>query len=365
VLFRVLDKAEIGDLVAGFAQRYSVIAPVRHQDSYRFENVSDDLSRIVYDYDTTILPPKKYLLPPTTELFSFSTTQNDVSFDDSTVTPEPRVLFGLHACDINAINRLDQVFLDSEYVDPYYEAQRSVTMVVGISCMPTSHCFCNVWHSDEVNQGFDMFLYDLGDRYLVTIMSVDAAEILSQSTNAREAVSEDSVAFQRRVQEFKDAFAPFPDASQLSMLMYAYYQDPLWDELGERCLSCTACSVVCPTCYCFDIRDVLSPSGEDGVRVRTWDSCCSPDFEIVAGGRNFEGTAAARVRHRFYHKFLGYLNRTGEMLCTGCGRCEIACKAKITPRVVIDALQNRITTRDTSADSCHVAARVEQEGGAR
>lgn len=358
MLFRVLDKEEVGDFIAGFAERYQVIGAVRHQDSFRFEDVSERLDRIELDYDTTILPPKKYLLPPRTKLFSFSTAANDVTDDASLAKPTPRVLFGLHACDINAINRLDQVFLEGDYADPYYAAQRAATMIVGISCMPTAHCFCNAWHTDEVSQGYDLFLHDIGDRYLVTILSVEAAEILSRSTHACEAVPADSVAFQRRQARFKEAFSPMPDVSSLSMLMDAYYHDPLWDELGERCLSCTACSAVCPTCHCFDISDILSPSGEEGVRVRTWDSCCSPDFEAVTGGHNFEATAASRVRHRFYHKFLGYLNRTDEILCTGCGRCDIACKAGITPRVVIEALGNRMDVHDASPA-------VAQKGGAR
>lgn len=339
MLFRVLDKAEIGALVAGFAQRFEVIGPVRHQDSYVFDEVGSDPARMCLDYDTTILPPKKYFMPPEEQLLSFSTSVNR-TFDDGTgIEATPRVLFGLHACDINAINRIDKVFMDSDYVDPYYAAQREATVIVGISCMPTEHCFCTAWGTDEVNQGYDLFLHDIGDRYLVTILSVQAAEVLDRFTNAREALPEDSAAFQKRQAVFKGAFEPMPDSSDLPMLMDAYYDDSLWEELGKRCLSCGACSMVCPTCHCFDIHDVLSPSGESGMRVRTWDSCCSPDFEVVAGGRNFENTAASRVRHRFYHKFLGYLNRYGEVLCTGCGRCEIACKAKINPRVVIGGLQ--------------------------
>lgn len=354
MLFRVLEKTEIGALVAGFAQNYEVVGPVKYQDSFRFDEVGSEPERLCLDYDTTVLPPKKYLMPPEETMLSFETAENNSSEYDDTATA--RVLFGVHACDINAINRIDKVFLDSDYTDPYYAARRASTMIVGISCMPTEHCFCSVWGTDEVNQGYDLFLHDIGDRYLVTILSVEAAETLARFTNAREALPEDSAAFQRRQAEFKAAFEPMPSVSDLPMLMDAYYDDSLWDELGKRCLSCSACAMVCPTCHCFGINDVLSPSGESGVRIRKWDSCCSPDFEVVAGGHNFENTAASRVRHRFYHKFLGYLNRYGEVLCTGCGRCEIACKAKINPRVVIGGLQWRTVSaraKKEGSPSCH------------
>ncbi len=71
------------------------------------------------------------------------------------------------------------------------------------------------------------------------------------------------------------------------MLMDAFHKDPFWEELGGRCLSCTACSAVCPTCFCFDIRDTLDPYGETGRRERVWDACTAPQFALVAGGHNF------------------------------------------------------------------------------
>ncbi|NTU88927.1 MAG: 4Fe-4S ferredoxin [Actinobacteria bacterium] len=349
MLFRVIDKNEIEALVRGFATSYEVVGPVKRGESYVFDEIGCDPSRLCVDYTTTLLPPKKYLLPPREVLFKFSTAQNSVQDFEQEIVP--RVLFGLHACDINAINRLDKVYIDDEYDDPYYHKIRENTLIVGISCMPSEHCFCNVWGTDEVTQGYDLFLHDIGDRYLVSILSVRAAEVLTISTSAREASVQDSVDFQTRNAKFRSAFPSANNISELPMLMDAFYNDALWEELGERCLSCAACSVVCPTCHCFNIKDILSPNGEEGTRVRVWDSCCSPDFAAVAHGHNFRATAASRVRNRFYHKFLGYPSKHGDVLCTGCGRCEVACKATINPRVVIDGLQqDAIAQRNSAID---------------
>ena len=71
------------------------------------------------------------------------------------------------------------------------------------------------------------------------------------------------------------------------MLMDAFHEDEFWEELGGRCLSCNACANVCPTCYCFDIRDALDPRAATGRRERVWDACTSPQFAMVAGGHNF------------------------------------------------------------------------------
>ena len=116
----------------------------------------------------------------------------------------PRVIFGAHACDINALNRLDLVFRDGRYPDPYYVARRAATLVVGVSCMPTDTCFCHLWGADEARFGYDLFLQDIGGKYLVSISSVEAANILEAACSPRVATDEDRIEFRhatRRRQE--------------------------------------------------------------------------------------------------------------------------------------------------------------------
>ena len=119
------------------------------------------------------------------------------------------------------------------------------------------------------------------------------------------------------------------------MLMDTYHSDPFWAELGSRCLNCTACASVCPTCMCFDIVDELAFDGKTGERVREWDCCTNPQFATVAGGHNFRPSERERVRHRMYHKLNGFKEKHGSMLCVGCGRCVDACKTGINPIEVL------------------------------
>ena len=72
------------------------------------------------------------------------------------------------------------------------------------------------------------------------------------------------------------AFNPeIPEIQDVAMLMDAFHSDPFWEELGSKCLACNACAAVCPTCFCFDIQDVLDPDGQTGERQRIWDACTS------------------------------------------------------------------------------------------
>lgn len=335
MFFRVMDKARLPQLVAGLSRDFEIVGPKAKGDTFVLGRI-DDPAELRLDYDSTVLPPKKYFVPPAEELMRFRTQDATVTSD--TAESVSRVLFGLHPCDINALMLMDNVFL-GEFEDPYYKARRDNTLIVGVSCTPTDTCFCNAWGTDEVHWGFDIFLTDLGDRYFVSVRSVKGAELLDALVETRAIEAEDTAEFQAVASRFKAAFPGPIDTAQLPLLLDAKFDDPLWDELGDRCLSCGACSMVCPTCYCFDIKDRLSPDGTEGARVRVWDSCQFSEFAEVAHGHNFRGDRSSRVKYRYYHKQWGYLSKFERVLCVGCGRCERACKADINPRIVIAALQ--------------------------
>lgn len=333
MLYRIIDAAELPLLVQAFMDSYEVVAPVKQGNSYTFDTIEDPRD-ISLDYDVTIASPKKYLFPHKEVLLKFDAIQNDVV--EHAVEITPRVLFGLHACDINGINRLDSVFKDGPYSDPYYRARRDATLIVGLSCRPNENCFCHLWGSDEVRFGFDLFLQAIGNKYMVSMASVEAANILEAACSPRVATDDDRIEVRHAARNRQAGFnAEIPDIQEVSMLMDAFHKDPFWDEVGARCLSCSACSAVCPTCSCFDIEDVLDPSGSTGQRQRVWDGCTSPQFAQVAGGHNFRNDGRNRVRHRFYHKLNGFMATHDRMLCTGCGRCVRACKANINPIEVL------------------------------
>lgn len=113
-------------------------------------------------------------------------------------------------------------------------------------------------------------------------------------------------------------------------LLEAGMNHPVWEEKAERCYSCGSCNLVCPTCYCFNVRDEFDWDMESGRRVREWDGCMLASFAAVAGGHNFRSSKTARYRHRYLRKGLYAPRRvTNEISCVGCGRCITACTAKI------------------------------------
>jgi ferredoxin len=107
-------------------------------------------------------------------------------------------------------------------------------------------------------------------------------------------------------------------------VLEASFPLPLWEALGRRCLGCSICSYVCPSCSCFDVSD--AGSATCGTRCRSWDACTFALFTRHASGHNPRPTQASRYRQRVLHKFAYFpLQNGGEPMCVGCGRCVAQC----------------------------------------
>ena len=130
----------------------------------------------------------------------------------------------------------------------------------------------------------------------------------------------------QRDQTFPDPVAGF---QELPSQFDASYEAEMWNRLGRRCFGCGSCTMVCPTCFCFDVSDRVELNLKEGARVRKWDSCQLVDFALVAGGHNFRPTISSRVRFRIYHKFWIEPEQISQIGCVGCRRCTRACPADI------------------------------------
>jgi sulfite reductase subunit B len=109
------------------------------------------------------------------------------------------------------------------------------------------------------------------------------------------------------------------------LLSKTYGESGFWEKHSEKCLACGSCVLVCPTCYCFDVKEQADLSLEYGERIRTWDGCLLEDFAKIASGENFRPTRPTRYRHRYFKKGKYLFDRFGFISCVGCGRCSSNC----------------------------------------
>ncbi|MBI5175875.1 MAG: 4Fe-4S dicluster domain-containing protein [Candidatus Obscuribacter sp.] len=317
----------------------SVYAPVKvSKQSYSFKAV-EKASEIAFEALRTILPPKKFFYPPSETL---------ISYDDGRILeyqeePEFKVIFGVHPCDLAGLGIMDTIFEDGP-ADSHYVRRRRMSMLVGLSCMPDKHCFCQSMGTDCPEKGYDIFLTDIEDGYFLQSQSTMGGAFLDGSgmtgilERAREAHKDRYKEFWiRRKDAFSIGFAP----DNLRATMDMEWDNPVWEELGNRCLSCGNCTPVCPTCYCFDLVDVASLSGDSGERRREWDSCQFTGFAQVAGDFNFRPGPVDRLKFWYRHKLHGFDDAYGFKTCVGCGRCTVSCPSGIDDIVaVVNILQS-------------------------
>lgn len=325
----------LDELLEGLRASGTVWAPVERDDGlFSLEIVDDDIARARPDALRTIVPFKKILLKPRFTMLRSETGQATTSCTDNDAGPQ--VLFGAHACDIHALKILDLLYL-SGYPDPYYRRNREQLVVVGFGCWPDDKCFCESLGTSTADDGFDLFLTRLEDGFQVVVGTSVGDDIVRANRHLFEpATHQDTRQYLQRLRTRKNAFTLELDVTDLPLVLELKKEDPVWDELGKKCLCCGSCSTVCPTCSCFNVMDeVLADGG--AARVRTWDSCLFRDYAMVAGGHSFRGDRGERVRNRYYHKQEAFVREFGMPSCVGCGRCIDNCPTGIN---VVDVFQH-------------------------
>ena len=344
MLFQTITKKSFDRLVESLFESATVIAPrrvaldVANKPIHHFKPV-ESLDEVDLDYEQTEVSAKTWFLPFEEPLSRFRLGADDweqeIRYHD-----RPQVLLGLHPCDINGLLKLDKVFTKEFFPSPYYVARRRSSVIVGMDHMPCEGGFCRSLGTDSVTHGFDLFLTDIGDRYFAAI-GTDRGHGFARRAEALDATAVDREAYRRARREIGEAFEAQPrvEMRNLPNLMDLEYASPIWKEWGEKCLSCGSCAMVCPTCYCYDVKEQITMDFSESVKLKKLYSCNLPDFALVAGGHNFRPKRERRLMYRYYHQHRGFVETYGEPKCVGCNRCGRTCVASIAPADVIRSLQ--------------------------
>lgn len=310
-----------------------VVAPIAKRARFVFGELQrvEDLR---LDYDVTMLPPKKLFFPPVQDLVRF-----DASGVSGCIDPVPTALFGVHFYDVKGIDMTDYLFRERN-ADYNYLAQREATTIVASNVQSIApRSFWGSIGTEVTPEGHDAFLTAIAGGYVFETRSTKGEALLAHGA-FRDATAEEVAEAARvnaEVLELCEERLPYSSEEIARKVRESFGNEGLWDSLAQNCFSCGSCNTVCPTCYCFDVKDAWNLDQSSGTRTRYWDACLTREFAAVtqAGGstENFREHHSDRFRHRFMRK-AAYLNeKLGGPACTGCGRCARACTSDLADPV--------------------------------
>lgn len=324
-------RSDIEELVEFLQREYKVYAPKRKTEkSYIFDEVND-VKELVLDYPRTIQPLKKFFIPPQEVLLTFNTRKN--KYKSVEIDSSPRLFFGVHSYDLEAVKRLDYSFIQGKPESNYLK-RRENTVFIGVNFKPDDHHFSSsVGIPIEQMEGFSLYIYQAGEAYYLFVVDYIGLKIMSEFRPGQladiDSLDIPEVPFINKIQLH---YNRLPEVFEKS------YHSSIWDDVSEKCLGCGTCNLLCASCYCFEVQDEVELDIESGNRARKWDGCMLNHFAEVAGGENFRESLEQRTRHRLNRKFLYISKNFNKPFCVGCGRCSAFCPAGIEITEIINAL---------------------------
>jgi ferredoxin len=322
-----LDKKDLKKLIAAMLKEGVVRAPVKTGQGAAFADIGEK-SDVSLDYTNVKLPLKREFFPQCEVISSFGLD----GVNTETLGNKKVVLFGVRPCDAQAIAFLDKVFIDEKYADPYYHSKRNNTLIIAHACAePANTCFCASLGAGPAGKiGSDALTYTIGAALVFESVSEKGEAFLKKNKKIfREVLPKELQALKKQESEaIKKQLAL--DISKVTEAL-GKKNDPLfWNLIAETCLSCGACTFLCPTCHCFDLFDEKNREG--GRRIRVHDACLFEQFTREASGHNPRVNKGDRMRQRIMHKFSYAPENFNTIFCVGCGRCIANCPSNIDIR---------------------------------
>lgn len=289
---------------------------------------------------------KRLLFPPRATVFHAAKEEDGFVFAPQGDEAKRRVLFGVTACDQAGLVVLDRVFLEYS-PQPDYAAARRNALVVALNCTHAAEtAFCRAMGTGpRAGSGCDVVLTEVAqdrDHYLLAEAQSEPGERLLAGAPGREATGEEKRRARACVERTAQSLEEPLDQESLKRLL-ELAEDPCWESLSRRCLSCGNCTMVCPTCFCHTFHDRADPQERRWERERLWDSCHTADFSY-AHGRPVRERPLSRFRHRVTHKLATWHEQFGRSGCVGCGRCIVWCPVGINLRAQIEILLETVAS---------------------
>ncbi len=346
----VRDNALVYDTLTSVADLPIGYTDEQDGGTYRLKKRED---KAVFGYAVGAHSWKKFLHPPVIRLWQ--ARREGHSFQ---VIPEdqeaPKFAFiGVRSCELHAIAIQDKVFMRDGFTDPTYQLRRNNVCIVAVNCgQAGGTCFCTSMNTGpKATAGFDLALTEVLEadhHYFIVEVGTELGVELLHAIPYREARQDDIQLAEDIVASTAKHMGRSMDTTGIKDLLYRNMEHPRWEDVATRCLTCSNCTMVCPTCFCTTVEDVTDLAGEHAERWRKWDSCFTMDFSYIYGG-SIRTSTKSRYRQWMTHKLATWIDQFGTSGCVGCGRCITWCPVGIDITEEVRAIREseRIPTKMT------------------
>jgi len=308
-----LTEAEIQFFLKSLESRYDVWVPVRLHDGTRsLGRLGEGPSALAGG--TLPHKPTHMFFPQMDVILSLKGN----ALEAPAPLEKPLLVAGFTAEDLDCLAFIDR-FYGENFQDTVYFGKRKNAVTVAV----TGRCGKDGRTLKPSGGNCDLELVSDGQGYLLIAHS-DTGKALADGIGGTDAPGDSLDAIKSEAGNGDDR-ALLENASKL--LLEDKVPETFWEQLANRCIACTSCNLVCPTCTCFDVFDRKADDRDE--RWRMWDSCQLDGFMREASGHNPMGKESMRTRRRIHHKLGADPRRWGQITCMLCGRCDDVCPTGI------------------------------------
>lgn len=235
---------------------------------------------------------------------------------------------GARACDLAALQLMDQHFMRDGAVDEAYARRRQSLLLIGVNCQRSAAtCFCaSTGDGPVITSGYDILLDELDDGFIVSSASTSGRAICDKLNLHAVTQAQIDTAVRLVTHAVRQQQRTLP--IDIEHTLKSNPESSHWNDVAARCLSCGNCTMVCPSCFCHAEHDEAALNGQSSQHYRQWDSCFTQGHSYIHGITIRSGTRE-RYRQWLTHKLAYWHDQYGRSGCVGCGRCISWCPVGI------------------------------------
>lgn len=245
---------------------------------------------------------------------------------------DKKKLIALRACDIHAIERIDNKFIKDDY---YSKIRKNVRFMVMECPKAFDTCFCLSTGTNRTDNYSLAVRFD-GDDIFIKVKDSDFDKYIDSA--------DEKASFDVKFVEKNEIKVNKPEIETWDNKTFMKIRNmEFWNEYKKCCIGCGSCNASCPTCTCVITKEVKSDIS-DLIEIRKIWSGCQLVKTKSLNEKSLAEIIPARVRQRVLDKFyMPKLETSQEQLCVGCGRCINICPRLISFANTVNRLSEELS----------------------